>query len=263
MIGWIRAVFALCLVAAATPFFVLAQLVAMRTGLYGEHLAPRLWHRLILGVLGMRVEVHGQPAAARPLLLAANHISWTDIMVLGATLDVHFIAKAEMAGWPVIGFLSRCQRTIYVERERRRAAGEQAGEIAARLRRGLPIVLFAEGSTSDGNRVLPFKSTLFGAAARAVAEGAERVTIQPVALAYRRLHGLPMGRRQRPLVAWIGDQTLGPHILALLRAGPVDVELRFGAPMEFTAGSDRKRIARQAEGEVRRMLAAALHGRMT
>lgn len=258
MIGWFRIVLGLSIAAVTTPVLLLWQMLAMATGMSEDH-APRLWHRMVTGVLGFRVTVHGRLSDKRPLLVAANHVSWTDIMVLGSVADVYFIAKSEMAGWPVIGLLARYRRTVFVERERKRKSGEQADEIATRLAQGHPMVLFAEGTTSDGNIVSPFKSTLFGAASLAIADGVtERVFIQPVAIAYTRLQGMPMGRQHRVHVAWIGDSTLVPHILALLREGAVDVEVHFGEPVEFAAGSRRKDVAAAVEAEVRRMMRQAI-----
>ena len=262
MIGTIRLVLALAIFTVATPPLALWQAAALKSRALDERRAPRLWHRLVTKLLGMRIRVHGQPAAARPLLIVSNHVSWTDIMVLGSVADVHFIAKSEVAGWPVIGKLSRLQRTVFIERRRRRQAGAQAGEIAGRLGDGVPLVLFPEGTTSDGTLPLAFKSTLFAAADMSLAEGrAAAVTIQPVAIAYTRLHGLPMGRRHRGHVAWIGDQDLLPHLLALLRRGSLDLDVHFGEPVEFRPGANRKEAAREAEARVRAMLARALHGR--
>lgn len=262
MIGTVRMALALAIFAAATPPLALWQMVALRSSVMDQRRAPRLWHLLVTKLLGMRIHVHGEPARGRPLLIASNHVSWTDIMVLGAVADVHFIAKAEVASWPVMGRLSRLQRTVFVERERRRSSGAQAGEIAARISNGEPLVLFAEGTTSDGTLMLPFKSTLFAAAGMALAEGGtETVLIQPVAIAYTRLHGLPMGRRHRASVAWIGDQDLLPHLLAMLRRGGIELEVHFGEPVEFRPGSSRKDAAREVEARVRAMLAGALSGR--
>jgi len=258
MIGWFRIVLGLSVAAVTTPPLLLWQMLAMATGM-NEHHAPRLWHRMVLRVLGIRLHVHGSLAKQRPLLVASNHISWTDIMVLGSVADVYFIAKSEMAGWPVIGTIARYRRTVFVERERKRKSGEQADEIAARLAHGHPMVLFAEGTTSDGNFVMPFKSSLFGGASRAISEGSvDRVYVQPVAIAYTRLQGLPMGRQHRPHATWIGDAALAPHILALLREGAVDVEVHFGDPVELTARSRRKDVAAAVETEVSRMMQAAL-----
>jgi 1-acyl-sn-glycerol-3-phosphate acyltransferase len=258
MIGWIRIVLGLSVAAITTPVLLLWQMLAMAIGMNEDH-APRLWHRMVTRVLGFRVTVHGRLSDKRPLLVAANHVSWTDIMVLGSVADVYFIAKSEMAGWPVIGFLARYRRTVFVERDRKRKSGEQADEIATRLTQGHPMVLFAEGTTSDGNVVAPFKSTLFGAASLAISQGvADRVFIQPVAIAYTRLQGMPMGRQHRVHAAWIGDSDLVPHILQLLREGAVDVEVHFGEPVAFTAQSRRKDVAAVVEAEVRTMMRAAL-----
>jgi 1-acyl-sn-glycerol-3-phosphate acyltransferase len=220
---------------------------------------PRRWHGIVLWALGIHVTVRGRMASERPLLIASNHISWTDIMALGSVADVCFIAKSELAGWPIFGTLARLQRTVFVERDRKRKSGEQAGELAKRLTAGDAMVLFAEGSTSDGNLILPFKSTLFGAAEMAVRTGAaDKVYIQPLAISYLRLHGMPMGRLHRTLAAWIGDMDLLPHLAALLREGAIDVELTFGEPVEFTSASDRKAVTRTMEDGVRRMMANAL-----
>ncbi len=259
MIGRLRTFFALLFVAVSTLILAPLQFVLMRTGLYRGHKILRLWHKVILAALGFRVHVGGAMAEKRPLLIASNHVSWTDIMVLGSIVDVSFIAKSEMAGWPLIGWLSTLQRTVFIERERKRKSGEQASEIAARLARNDVMVLFAEGSTGDGNLLLPFKSTLFGAAAMAIAEGAvEHVFIQPVAIVYTRLHGLPMGRQHRRVAAWIGDQDLAPHIGELLAEGAIDVEVRFGEPIEFSAGTSRKAAAKLVEQRVSAMMQQAL-----
>lgn len=261
MLRTTRLTLALAAFAAATPPLALWQAVALRTGFMDQRRAPRLWHRMVARLIGLRIHVHGAPARDRPLLIAANHVSWTDIMALGAAADVHFIAKAEVAGWPLFGRLAKLQRTVFIDRARPRRAGEQAGAIAARLANGEPMVLFPEGTTSDGNRLLPFKSTLFAAAQMAMGEregGAGNAAVQPVAIVYTRLHGMPMGRRHRMRASWIGDQTLVPHLRELLGEGGIDVELHFGEPVAFGPGADRKQVAREVERRVREMMTAAL-----
>jgi len=259
MIKKIRIFLALALVVASSLVLVPLQILSMKTGLWPETFILKIWHAMILRALGMRVHVKGKLSAQRPLLVAANHISWTDIMVLGSLADVKFIARADMAGWPLIGMLSKLQRTVFIERERKRSSGDQASEIANRMAKGDAMVLFAEGSTADGNVVLPFKSTLFGAASMAISEGAaQTVFIQPVAIVYTRLHGVPLGRRHRPIAAWIGDEDLMPHLKVLMSEGALDVELHFGEPVAFSKGSNRKETAKLMEREVREMMQAAL-----
>jgi len=259
MIKKLRIFLALGLVVISSLVLVPLQILSMKTGLWPETVILKIWHGMILRALGMRVHVKGALAKQRPLLIAANHISWTDIMVLGSFADVKFIARADMEGWPLIGMLSKLQRTVFIERERKRTSGDQASEIGRRMANGDAMVLFAEGSTGDGNSVLPFKSTLFGAASMAIAEGAaEQVLIQPVAIAYTRLHGFPMGRRHRPMSAWIGDQDLMPHLKVLLAEGGLDAEVHFGEPVPFSKGTNRKETARLMEARVREMMQAAL-----
>ena len=259
MIGKIRLVIALCSVVLSTLLLVPVQLLAMKTGWFSENLARGLWHRINVKALGLRIHQQGAMTEKRPLLIASNHISWTDIEVMASLFDISFIAKSDIDGWPLIGKLFRLQRPVYVERNRKRKAGEQASEVARRLASDRPIVLFAEGSTGDGNMLLPFKSTLFGAAGMAVAEGTvEKVYIQPVAIAYTRIQGIPMGRQHRPLVSWIGDAELVPNLKVLLQEGAFDVELHFGEPIEFSAGSNRKEMTRAVEAQVCAMMQTAL-----
>jgi lyso-ornithine lipid O-acyltransferase len=259
MIGKIRSFLALGLVVVGSLVLVPLQLLSMKTGLWRETFILKVWHRLIVRALGLRIHVKGKLSSQRPLLVVSNHISWTDIMVLGSMVDVKFIARADMEGWPLIGMLSKLQRTVFIERERKRSSGDQASEIANRMAKGDAMVLFAEGSTGDGNMVLPFKSTLFGAASMAISEGAaKQVFIQPVAIVYTRLHGVPLGRRHRPLAAWIGDEDLMPHLKVLLAEGALDVEVTFGEPIVFSKDSNRKATARLMESHVREMVQAAL-----
>lgn len=259
MLGWIRVSLMLLLVAVVTPLMALAQLFILKTGIGNERVLPRQWHRFVLFVLGFRLHVRGAMSDKRPLLIAANHISWTDIMVAGAVAEVNFIAKSEVSGWPMIGTLAHLQRTVFVERENRHKSGDQAGEIAQRMNDGDPMLLFAEGLTSDGNLLLPFKSTLFGAASMAVDRGkSPHVFVQPAAIVYTRFHGMPMGRIHRTHAAWIGDRLLAPHIVSLLREGAVDVELHFGEPLEYRPGMRRKDLARAVERRVAEMFNDAI-----
>jgi 1-acyl-sn-glycerol-3-phosphate acyltransferase len=155
------------------------------------------------------------------------------------------------------------QRTIFVDRGRRQKTREVNAEIARRLADGDPVVLFAEGTSSDGNRVLAFRSALIGAArdALARAEHAGAIWIQPLSIAYTALHGLPLDRAHRPVVAWYGDAELWPHLVGIVRRGAIDVVVTWGEPLTFGENSDRKAIARQLERKVRRMTIRALRGR--
>lgn len=234
------------------------QMLAQRFSWRIRHPVARLWHKSVLWAVGVRVRRLGTPGTGRPLLICSNHVSWTDVMAIGSVADVTFIAKSEVRKWPVIGAIARLQRTIFVERERKRSSGAQAGAVAERLGGGEAVVLFAEGTTSDGTFLLPFKSTLVGAAAIAAGGDHKTVYVQPVAIAYTRLHGMPMGRRERSITGWIGDEALVPHVLGLLHERAFDAEVRFGEPIAFRAGMNRKKVTGEAEARVRAMLREAI-----
>ena len=245
-----------------TAFLAPVQLLFVKTGGSLQKKLPLFYHATVRRLLGIRIHVHGKIAGGRPLMLAANHSSWADIVVLGAIEEVSFIAKSQVASWPLFGLLAKLQRTVFVEREKRGKTHDQASEIATRLANGDIMVLFAEGTTSDGNRILPFKTSLFGAAQVAIREtSVETVTIQPVAIAYTRVHGLPMGRFHRPIVAWPGDVALGPSLIGMLKEGAYDVDVHFGDPVIIDGKSDRKALARLMEERVRAMMQASLQGR--
>jgi 1-acyl-sn-glycerol-3-phosphate acyltransferase len=147
-----------------------------------------------------------------------------------------------------------------VERERRHKTSETIAEIARRLRQGDPVVLFGEGTSSDGNRVLPFRSALVGAA-RDVLEAIEhgrKVFIQPLSIAYSGIQGLPMGRQHRPVAAWYGEMPMLPHLLGVIRARALDVVVTWGDPIAYDVSADRKTIARSLRTTVRHLTAAAL-----
>ena len=260
--AWVR--FVVMAIAFVLTIIVLvpAQWLFLRFGFGPRERTPMVFHTTVCRLLGFRIHVHGEMAKGRPLLLTANHTSWTDIVILGSLRKMAFIAKAEVAKWPLFGMLAKLQRTVFIDRERRGKTHHQASEIALRLAAGDAMVLFAEGTTNDGNRVLPFKTSLFGAAQVAIRDAnVETVTVQPVAIAYTRIHGIPMGRAHRPLVAWPGDVPLAPNLIGLLKEGAVDVDVWFGDPVVIDAKSDRKALARTIEERVRAMVQTSLMGR--
>lgn len=262
MMSWLRFIVTATAFATVTLISVPLQYFFLKTGWGLRKRFPIFYHRVVAKLLGLRIHMHGDMAMQRPLLLAANHASWTDIVVLGALKELSFIAKIEVASWPLFGMLSKLQRSVFVEREKRGKTHHQASEIATRLAAGDVMVLFAEGTTSDGNRVLPFKTSLFGAAQVAIREtSVETVTVQPVAIAYTRVHGVPMGRFHRPLISWPGDVPLGPSLVGLLKDGAIDVDVWFGEPMTIDSKTNRKTLARLMEKRVREMMLSSLLGR--
>jgi 1-acyl-sn-glycerol-3-phosphate acyltransferase len=257
----IRAGLLLSVFFVTTLLLIPMQWLLLRLGSRWREWLPHYYHRLMCRLLGVRVHVTGEISPGRPVLLIANHISWLDIMVISAVAPVHFVAKREVADWPFFGLLAKLQRTVFVDRERRTTVKDTAHEIAERLDAGERIVLFAEGTSSDGNHILPFKSALIGAAALAAEEEGDGADVQTLALAYTRMYGLPMGRVARTHVAWYGDMDMLPHVWGLLRQGPLDAQVRIGAPLRLENVRDRKKLAAISEAQVRRNFAELLTAR--
>jgi lyso-ornithine lipid O-acyltransferase len=260
MLGAVRFVVTALLASVALILLLPFHLIAIYVSGRATMSVARLWQRFVCFLIGIRVTVTGAPAEGRPLLLLANHTSWLDIPILASVAPVSFIAKKEVANWPVVGFLAKAQRSVFVDRERRHATGSHAEEVAGRLSKGDIMVLFAEGTSSDGNRVLPFRSALVGAAQKAI-EGDGAATVQPVAISYQRMLGLPLGRQHRPLVAWYGGTNLMPHLKRVLSEGGIDVHVVFGPARRLGARDDRKAITQEAGVLVQRLVSALNSGR--
>jgi 1-acyl-sn-glycerol-3-phosphate acyltransferase len=218
---------------------------------------PRFYHRQCCRILGLRVHCVGLPTTAKPVLFVANHISYSDITVLGSLIAGSFVAKSEVAGWPLFGRLAKLQRSVFVDRQVRTTA-RQRDAIAERLDAGDALILFPEGTSSDGNRVLPFKSALFGAAFNR--PDGEPLTVQPVSIAYARLDGLPIGRRLRPLFAWYGDMAMAPHLWRVLGLGSVDVVVEFHPAVAVADFASRKALSQHCRDRIAAGVSAALAG---
>jgi 1-acyl-sn-glycerol-3-phosphate acyltransferase len=244
------------------PLMIVLQwlLGAVRSPLWGP--CSVAYYRLLTRLLRIRIAIDGAQVTGRPVLIVSNHISWVDIVVLAAVAPMVFVAKREVALWPLIGAAAKVQKVVFVDRVRRQQTPETNKEIAQRLAEGHPVVLFAEGTSSDGTRVLPFRSALIGAVEAACNDaGLGEVMLQPMSICYTAQRGLPMARNDQPVVAWYGDLDFFPHFAAFIRRSVVDVTVSFGDAVTCGADTDRKLLARELEGKVRQMMANALHRR--
>jgi 1-acyl-sn-glycerol-3-phosphate acyltransferase len=259
----IRTISVLTALFVATPLPGLIQGIAAKRDRPLASRLPFIYHRIVCRMFGIRIEQVGTPVAQGPCLMVANHVSWLDIPILSALFPAVFIAKREVDGWPIFGWLARLQRTLFVDRERRHATADFTAQMLIRFERGQHLILFPEGTSSDGNRVLPFKTALFGAleGLQDAAHDFAPVPVQPVSIAYTKLHGLPMTRRQRPRFAWYGDMAIVPHIWRAMNAGPLDVRIQFHEPITADRFAGRKELARHAEDKVREGVVLALAGR--
>lgn len=226
---------------------------------------PNRYHRFLCRLIGIRVTTRGVPHAGGACLIVANHTSWLDIPIIASLQPCSFVAKSEVAGWPFFGTLARLQRTVFVERERRTRTAHSRNEIHARIAAGDKLVLFPEGTSSDGNRVLSFKSALMSVAQLTVVNGEDDreddIAVQPMSIAYTRLYGMPMGRYFRPYFAWYGDMELFPHLWEAFMTGPIEVVVEYHKPVTIREIGNRKALAAYCEESCRRGVAQAIVGR--
>lgn len=217
---------------------LLGLVMALRVGLTGERLdRARLastWHRRLLAVLGVELEMHGAPLRGAQLTVA-NHVSWLDIPVLASVVPLRFVAKAEIRHWPLAGWLATAAGSLYLRRGKG-GAGPMLERLTACLRREA-VALFPEGTTSDGREVLPFHARLFGAAIDA------RCMVQPVVLRYR------AGRVGRDVAPFIGDDDLFRHVLRVMREPVIRVQLVWCAPIPAARGH-RNALAQQSRAAI-------------
>lgn len=254
----------------AVSFFVLTALSApiqwlsIRFGWKLQKSYPHAYHSFLCKMFGIRLIVSGKPVQDRGVLMVANHTGYFDIIILSGVTKVSFVAKSEVIGWPLFGLMAKLQRSIFVDRSKRSAAAESAKMIRDRLKDGDALVLFPEGTSTDGNHILPFKSALMGAVESQMGVDADGhiqyVPVQPVSVTYVGFHGIPLGRENRPFFAWYGDMDLLPHVWEAFKTGPLDVVVEFHPPISAGPGQGRKQIAVMAETAIRQGQIRALRG---
>jgi len=238
----LRAIATLTAFLTWTVLLIPVQMLLLRLGSPLMRKLPHVYHRVVAWLLRVKVRRIGQPSAATPTLFVSNHISWLDIVVLSTAMpEVSFIAKREVGEWPFFGTLARLQRTVFVEREKRSRTAEHRDEMALRLQQGDRLILFPEGTSSDGLRIHNFKSAFFGLAEQPV--NGQPLTVQPLSIGYAKLNHMPVGRRWMRLFAWVGDEDLVPHLWNFLKAGPSEAVVEFHEAVTMEQFNSRKGMA--------------------
>lgn len=202
----------------------------------GAYIIPKYWHKGVCVIFGIKVKITGKPVLDRQVMYVSNHLSYLDIPSIGSFLKASFIAKLEVASWPVFGFLSKMQQTAFVDRSGARVK-EDHYDLGSMLDAGKSLILFPEGTSSDGQTLLPFKSRLF----TLVIERVGHVVVQPFTIR------LPDAKTQadRDGYAWYGDMDLAPHLWALAKTSGVTVELVFHDQIEVDETTERKALTEQ------------------
>lgn len=254
----LRALVRLFAYGSFTLLLMPAQALAVLFDLKFNRTLPVWYHQRCCRIMGFRVEVRGDKSTTHPTLYVCNHVSYLDVMVLGSLIGGSFVAKSEVARWPLFGWLARLQRSVFIERRGHKVA-ESRDELNQRLESNDDLILFPEGTSGDGNQVLPFKSALFSVAERRPHD--QPLRVQPVSIAYTRLDGVPMGRYLRPLFAWYGDMELATHLWQVAGLGWATVVVEFHPPVTIDAFGTRKSLSDYCQGQVAAGMSAALSGR--
>ncbi len=245
---------------AVTAVLLPVQIAAVALGGPISKTLPVRYAAICRRIFGIGIRIKGEMLTDGPVLFVCNHVSYIDIAVLGSIMPGSFVARADLAHWPLFGILAKLRRTVFIDRLSRRAALHR-DEISTRLAAGDHIIFFPEGTSDDGNGVLPFKSALFAVASQEVCGGP--LTIQPVSIAYTSLDGIPIGRDLRPRFAWYGDMKLLPHAWQALGLGYLTVMVEFHPPLAGNSFSSRKALAAHCHGVVAAGVDAANAGRDT
>jgi len=257
--GWtVLGIFRITMIAVVSIPLLLLQTLMVKLSSRRWWALAGLWHRAMCRIVGIEVRVKGQVEHKGPVLYVSNHISWLDIIVLGGRLpNASFVAKSEMASWGFLGTLCSLHKTIFVNRERRSQAKRQAGELASRVREGHSLILFPEGTSTDGVKVVRFKSSLFSVAELADEASDHHLLIQPITLAFTELNGMPIVRSKKPLVAWLGDVELFDHLRQFLGLARTVATIEFHKPITYAEAGCRKELALYCESVVREGLERA------
>ncbi len=249
MIGPLRAIARLTALAGLT--LALLPVHAFTRNAEAQRRIVRLWHRGALRIVGLRLRTRGCPVDQPGALMVANHVSYLDICALGASREVKFVAKAQVGSWPIIGALARRIGTLLIERDGLQSPS-QIDAITRILQGGETAVVFPEGTSSLGQGVLPFKSTLFEAAVRAGA------IVQPVSLAYAKdKAGQSLAVEDCALHPFVGDQELVPHLWRVLQHPGATADIIYHRPRRAADFASRKTLAQHCQEDCARGLVMA------
>ena len=205
---------------------------------------PIFFHRILLKILGIKVKLIGQNTSARPLILAGNHTSYLDIIILGSIMPICFIAKEDIKHWFLFGFLAKMQNTIFIKRKNYKTL-ESLNSINKELANNSAVVLFPEGTTNTGKKVLNFKSSLFN-----LFENNNTLRLQNFSLCYTHVNDMPIDNRTRPQISWYGDMNIVTHLLNFLKLSSIKATVVLHPVMKLQ-GQDRKVIAMLSAKQVK------------
>ncbi len=204
---------------------------------------PLIFHKFLLKILGIRLSIKGKPGERKPLILIGNHCSYLDIVILGSVLPVCFVAKSEIKGWFLFGTLASLQNSIFIDRRNFKAL-DSLKKISKNLSSNFAIIIFPEGTTNNGKRVLKFRASLFK-----IFEDDPTLGLQNFSLCYTHINSMPLDNRMRPNIAWYGEMSLITHLKRLLNYSSIGAKLQFH-PTIVPHGVTRKIISEESREQV-------------
>ena len=204
---------------------------------------PLIFHKFLLKILGIRLSIKGKPSERKPLILIGNHCSYLDIIILGSVLPVCFVAKSEIKGWFLFGTLASLQNSIFIDRRNFKAL-DSLKKISKNLSSNFAIIIFPEGTTNNGKRVLKFRASLFK-----IFEDDPTLGLQNFSLCYTHINSMPIDNRMRPNIAWYGEMSLITHLKKLLNYSSIGAKLQFH-PTIVPHGITRKIISEESREQV-------------
>ncbi len=217
-----------------------------------EKWLPVFFHKMLLWLLSLEVEIIGETDQSKKSnLFISNHLSYLDIPILGSKFPMRFVAKSEVKSWPIFGFLAKKGRSIFIKRNKTDSLN-QKNKILDVLSSDEKVFIFPEGTTSDGNRVLEFKSNSFSSVEN------QNFKIQPIVILYSDLNGIPINRWLRPMIAWYGDMDLKPHLFNLVEMMSIKAKLIYLEPVNTENFESRKDLSKYLEERIRKVYSSAI-----
>ena len=203
------------------------------------YIIPNFYHKLCCRILGIRIKKSGKISNSKPTLFVSNHASYVDIIILSSLFQTSFVAKKEVSHWPFLGILAKLQNTIFIDRKIGSIA-EQENLIIDHLKKNNNLIIFPEGTSSDGNQVLPFKSPLFNIFKN---KTNPKINIQTITIIYKKENGIKLNRSTRRDITWHSNMELIPNMINLLKKMTIEIEVVFNKKFIPEASCNRKKLA--------------------
>ena len=203
------------------------------------YIIPKFYHIICCKILGIKIKKTGKISDSKPTFFVSNHASYLDIIILSSLFKSSFLAKKEISSWPLFGILAKLQNTVFIDRKIG-SIKEQENLIINHLKSKNNLVIFPEGTSSNGNQVLPFKSPLFNIFQN---KDNPKICIQTITIIYKKVNGITLNRASRRDTTWHSNMEFIPNLINLLKKISIDIEVVFNEKFIPKVSFDRKKLA--------------------